>query len=261
MRTLAYNRDFRPADRLGAGLKWLMIVNLAVFLVCLAPQARDFIHRELALHAGVFKPWQAFSYMFVHFGLMHLFCNMLGLFFFGGSVEDSMGTRAFVRYYLMCGAAGGLAAYLMGAFIPVPATIGASGAVYGVLYACYRFFPETVVYFWGLFPIRLKYLLLAYFFFDFLSLFDQGSEVASYAHIGGLLAGVAYFGAADRARGLLDSVLRKKRLWEAQKEDKLRLELDRILAKIHEQGIGSLGSGERRVLKKASRMYSGRDRG
>lgn len=247
--------QYQPAERLTHGLKWLLIVNIVVFLIAKVPQVNSFIYSELALHANTFKPWQCFSYMFVHFDLMHLFFNLLGLFFFGPNVEQSFGSNNFIKYYLLCGCGGAFAAYLMNLFTPIPPTIGASGAIFGIYYACYRFFPDAIVHVYFLFPIKLKYLLLLLFLFSFLALFDTGSDVAHFAHLGGLLTGVAYFRYSDSLYIWMENRRRKKIIVEEEKEIQIKDKVDQLLHKISKDGMDSLSSQEKAYLKKASKKF------
>src|SRR5437868_6123551 len=96
------------------GVKWLLIANTAVFLVCYlgGRPLQDHVAVLLALSADAairtFMIWQVFTYMFVHFGVMHLLFNMLALWMFGTPIEQSWGTRRFLKFYLLCGVVAGV---------------------------------------------------------------------------------------------------------------------------------------------------------
>src|ERR1035437_9589698 len=97
-----------------AGVKWLIIANVAVFLVCYLGGFgfQRHVAATLALSAEAairnLFVWQVFTYMFVHFGTMHVLFNMLGLWFFGVPIEQVWGTRRFLKFYLLCGLVAGL---------------------------------------------------------------------------------------------------------------------------------------------------------
>ena len=135
--------------------------------------------------------------MFLHGSWLHLIGNMLFLWVFGDNVEDAMGHRRFVVFYLLCGLAGGLAhaASVPGSTVP---TIGASGAVAGVLGAYFVLHPRVGV--WGLLfgvvPIRLPTVIvlggwIGLEALNALTVQSDGSGIAWWAHVGGFAAGAA----------------------------------------------------------------------
>src|SRR5207249_11311719 len=81
------------------------------------------------------QPWTFVTYMFLHGGPLHLAFNLLALFVFGPDVEERMGGRSFLAYYLLCGLGGAALSFALMQFRPVELVIGASAAVYGVLLA------------------------------------------------------------------------------------------------------------------------------
>ncbi|NIA15605.1 MAG: rhomboid family intramembrane serine protease, partial [Nitrospiraceae bacterium] len=95
--------------------------------------------------------WKPFTYLFLHGGLMHLFFNMLWLFFFGPDVERALGTRQFYRFYFVCGALGVFATFLtLGGRLAEVSVVGASGAVMGMMVAFAMVNPERQFF---LFPL------------------------------------------------------------------------------------------------------------
>lgn len=140
--------------------------------------------------------WQPLTYMFLHAvrDPFHLVFNMLMLWMFGGDLERHFGSRAFLRYYLLCGLGGGASAVLLGllrggihAAIP---TVGASGALFGLLVAYGTIFAERTVLFMLVFPMKARtfaLILFALSFFYMISL--DGSGVSHVAHLGGALVG------------------------------------------------------------------------
>ncbi len=134
--------------------------------------------------------WQVVTYMFLHGGLFHIFFNMFALWMFGIELERTWGTREFYKYFFLTGVAAGVANVLWNWGSVVP-TIGASGAVYGILMAYALFFPDRYVYLYFLFPIKVKYLVLIFGGIEFLSMYNQDG-VAHIAHLGGMIAGFLY---------------------------------------------------------------------
>lgn len=139
--------------------------------------------------------------MFLHGGFMHLAGNMLYLWIFGNNVEDSMGHGRFVAFYLLCGAAAGLAQAIMSPGSEIP-MIGASGAISGVLGAYLLLFPHARVlvivplgFFSTLMRLRAIWVLGFWFVMQLLlSGFSGGQQggVAFFAHIGGFIAGMTF---------------------------------------------------------------------
>src|SRR4030095_4270651 len=113
------------------------------------------------------RVWQPFTYMFLHGTLGHILFNMLALWMFGTELERMWGTPAFLRYYTVTGVAAGLCTILVSAFpsattarLFYSVTIGASGAIYGLLLAYGLTFPNRPIYIYFLFPIPAKYFVI-----------------------------------------------------------------------------------------------------
>lgn len=140
--------------------------------------------------------WQVFTYQFVHANLSHLVFNMLGVFFFGLSVERSVGSKEFVLFYLLCGTLSGmlsLAVYLVSG-IDYVFLMGASGAVFSLLLAYATIYPRSVIYLWGIVPIPAPLLVLGYAgieFFNLVTGMNQG--VAHSTHLFGFAVAWIYF--------------------------------------------------------------------
>src|SRR5262249_14922718 len=151
------------------GIKWLIIINIAVFLVFFlgGGTVEHYMTAWLALSAQgaikTFMVWQIFTYLFLHGGIGHIFWNMLGLYFFGTPIEQDWGTQRFLRFYFSCGVVGGLC--VLAANIAtgdwVTPTIGASGAILGVLVAFGVLYPEQIILLIFI-PIKAKYLVMLY---------------------------------------------------------------------------------------------------
>jgi membrane associated rhomboid family serine protease len=182
-------------------VKWLLIANVVVFLLSLA--APTFV-RPLALRPeDVFERgwvWQLATYMFLHGSLFHLLFNMLTLWMFGVELERLWGTVFFAKYYAITGL-GAAASTLVISLLPfdlsarmyIVPTVGASGAIFGLLIAWALYFPHRQIYMYFLFPVPVRIYVLI---FGAVSLYaavtnTQGG-VAHVAHLGGLLAGWLY---------------------------------------------------------------------
>lgn len=139
--------------------------------------------------------WQPITYMFVHAGFQHIFFNMLGLLIFGLAVERTMGSKEFLLFYLVTGTLAGLfslfAFMLMGINAPL---VGASGAVFGVLFAYAVIYPRSIIYIWGIIPVRAPLLVLGY---TILEIFNEitglQGNVAHLTHLAGFAFAAAYF--------------------------------------------------------------------
>lgn len=142
-----------------------------------------------------FLPWQLLSYAFLHGGLTHLAFNMFGLYMFGSDVERVWGARRYLLFYLFCAVAAAVAqlavAALTGAYYP---TVGASGALFGLLLAFARCFPHRIIM--PLFPpipMRAPVFVMVFGLVTlFLGVTGTQAGVAHFAHLGGLLGGYLF---------------------------------------------------------------------
>jgi len=144
-----------------------------------------------ALVTQSFFLWQLVTYIFLHGGAFHILFNMLGLWMFGSDLERLWGFRKFTKFFFICGIGAGIVTVLASPSSPIP-TIGASGALYGILLAFGMFFPNRIIIL-IIFPIRAKYLVLIMGGLAFYSaLVASGNGVANIAHLGGMLFGLIY---------------------------------------------------------------------
>lgn len=174
-------------------VKNLLIVNIAMYFIPIL-LGSNFIQEHLALYdynSPYFRPYQLFTHMFLHGGGMHLFMNMLGLFFLGPLLERIWGSNRFLIFYLVCGIGASLLysgiIYYQGISTRL---VGASGAIYGLLMAAALLFPNTE--FQLIFPpvrIKAKYIALILGGIALLSGLrsEAGDNVAHFAHLGGML--------------------------------------------------------------------------
>lgn len=145
--------------------------------------------------------WQLVTYMFLHSPgwLFHLIINMLMLWMFGTEVERMWGTRRFLKYYFTCGIGAGLVTC---ATFWTSTTYGASGAVFGVMLAYAMTFPDRIIYFWFIFPMRALSFVLLCAGIEVVSLLNLPDGVAHTAHLGGMLFGWLFMKRAWRVKEL-----------------------------------------------------------
>ncbi len=189
------------------GIKFLLGSNVAIFLIEMllgilrfgnGLSLSDTIELYFSLWpigSGHFFPWQLFTYMFLHANFMHIFFNMLMLFWIGVQVEQAWGTKKFLIYYFVCGLGGGLAHLLLSDFFGVGGgpMLGASGAIFGVLVAFGILFPDMSFFIFPIpFPIKAKVFVPAMIAIQIYSISDPNDHVAHLAHLGGALTGVIY---------------------------------------------------------------------
>jgi membrane associated rhomboid family serine protease len=231
-----YARSFSPGGYFPTGVRWLLISNVVLWLLNFIGVRSGF--GEIFLHFGLvpaqvvhtFAVWQLFTYMFLHdpFGFGHILFNMLTLWMFGVDLERTWGTRRFLKFYFLCGIGAGfcviVANYLFGN--PFTRTIGASGAIYGLLMAFGALYPNTTVLFSFLFPIKAKYFVMIIGAIAFLSSLGANNGVSNVAHLGGMLFGYVYLKTELRRPSKstkfdpLGSLRREYRNWRMQRAKK-----------------------------------------
>jgi membrane associated rhomboid family serine protease len=275
--------NFAPSSRITPWVLRLIAANAVVLLL----MRTIFISPELASALAfspadaLREPWTFFTYMFVHAGLLHLLGNMFMLFVFGTAVENRMGGRAFIFYYLLCGVGGAAFSLALSNIMSVGPMVGASGAVLGVALAFAMYWPDAEMIVFPLpVPIRARTLVGLLVGMDvFFSFLTPGDGIAHVAHVGGVLFGYLYFrmqglsrrspqpppravervvmvqsGAAEPERRTPVTPARPRRRVDA---DPVAAEVDRVLDKISEKGIASLTPAERRFLDEVSRQKKG----
>jgi len=205
-------------------IKALLITNVAVFvlqyvflgfLTIGGVSVQRFVMAYFALQpleTGLFYPWQLISYQFMHGGVWHLFFNMLALWMFGSELESIWGSRRFLTFYLLAGIGAGLAQIAVSSFFPGYGgpTVGASGAIQGVMIAFGFMFPDRPILMFPIFfPIPAKIFVLLWIGIDLISGLMGSDGVAHFAHLGGALTGymllrygdqVGVFGFFDKIR-------------------------------------------------------------
>lgn len=281
-----YDRDYTQAEyesqghyaqrmrmvmpRITPVVKWLLIINVVVFIVSIVHEKLGsvILHWFSVYPASVgmsLQFWRQITYQFLHADLLHIFWNMLILYFFGPMLERLWGGKKFLIFYLVCGAMGGILypfLVLVGWLNAAP-LIGASGSILGMLAAGAILFPNMMVLVFFVFPVRLVIVALVLAGISIITLLrpdrfsNAGGEAA---HLGGMIAGAIYVYSQswrDRLRRKIHSDIRQKRFTDQQN---LQVEVDRILQKVHEEGIHSLNSKEKKILKQATKEEQSRNR-
>jgi membrane associated rhomboid family serine protease len=187
------NLRFGPAGAVPPVVARLIGVNVAVFLLQLV--TGDWLVRAFGLIPALVERgeiWRLFTYQFLHGGGMHLALNMFALWMFGSELAPRWGSRFFLHYYFVCAIGGGILFTLvrLGTWVP---SVGASGAIYGILMAYAMWFPNRQVYLYFVLPIRVRYLIVFLFVLETTQAIQStGTGIAHAAHLGGMGFGYAY---------------------------------------------------------------------
>lgn len=280
-------------------IKWLLGLNIGLFLLGFLPGGSIegeavSMRIQLLVWGGLwpighefFMPWQYVTYMFLHGGFGHVFLNMLMLWMFGMELEQMWGSRRFLAFYMICGIGAGLIHSLvtlaMGTGAP---TVGASGAIMGIMVAFAMIAPDRMIYVMLFLPMKAKYAVLLYAAIDLYSgVMQTGSNVAHFAHLGGALFGyiMLKIGGPMTLGGIFDRFGRRNpapaprvqprpinvpggRVIDAEFREVARRQnppemnfgdaqerVDEILDKISRSGYQNLTEEEKRILLDASR--------
>ena len=161
--------------------------------------------------------WRLVTYMFLHGGFFHIFFNLLSLYFFGPELERLWGTHRFYKYYFITGVGAAMCKVLIGP-LSQTITIGASGAIYGVLLAYALHFPNRPVYIYFIFPVKVKYMVTAMVVMTFFASFSgSGDGIDHWTHLSGLVIGFLYL-MGWQYLGQLDTLYRRWKLKKAKKK-------------------------------------------
>ena len=261
----------------------ILIINLVVWAAC------NFLRFPVVeilglydLNSKSFNLYQLITYQFTHVAFIHLFFNMFALFMFGRVLESYWGSSRFFTYYMVTGIGAGLIQLAICYFQGIHSvTIGASGAVFGILLAFGLIFPNTPLMIIPFpFPIKAKYLVIGYGLIELWSGFANrtGDDVAHFAHLGGMLFGIVLILYWRKKNGnyrtgnnwnqplskkIKNFFNRKPKMtvhrrpetdWDynARKAEESK-EIDRILEKIKYSGYSSLSENEKKRLFDASK--------
>jgi len=271
-----YDQPYMPGgfQVMPPAIKTLIITNVAIFLFqqsqigpLLTIVGALWPIGSHNLQGYSFQLWQPVTYLFLHGSFTHIFFNMFALWMFGTEIENYWGTKTFVTYYFICGIGAAFINLLATMGSPYP-TIGASGAIFGVLLAFAMMFPDRYIFLYFLLPIKTKYFVAGYALIEFMSglgnrTMGSGSEVAHFAHLGGMLVGFIYITIRRNEwtlKRLMKNISLPKKpkgpaLWKGGKgnEEVSEAEIDRILDKISSRGYESLTEEEKRKLLNAGK--------
>jgi membrane associated rhomboid family serine protease len=300
------NNSYRPFGSFSVFppvIKNLLVINVAVFFIQMIASNLMMGGKPLwyvmnmwfalnPLSEGFnFQIWQLVTYQFMHGGFSHILFNMFALWMFGMEIENIWGSKKFLIYYLICGVAAGLAQLFIAPLFSAPAvTIGASGAIFGVMIAFAMLFPDRHIFLYFLVPIKAKYLIGFLFILEIFWIGDAGSNVAHLAHLGGALAGFLFImfdksidvplkhmlniSSVHRSRsnfqnpfsGLSDKFKKRSQNIEdadyydinqkKEGEEITQAEIDAILDKIGQSGYQNLSEREKRILFEASKKMN-----
>jgi membrane associated rhomboid family serine protease len=194
-----FGYSFGPGPMTPA-IKALVIANVVAFVASWAAPALTglFGLQPQEVFRGL-EIWRPVTYMFLHGGIFHILFNMLALWMFGVELERMWGSRYFLKYYFVCGIGAAITTLLL-SWMPMPAfealyyslTVGASGAVYGILLAFALYFPYRPILLMFVFPVPAKYAVMIMGGIALLSSMDAGGGIAHTTHLGGLVAGYLY---------------------------------------------------------------------
>jgi membrane associated rhomboid family serine protease len=280
----------------GQMVKWLLIINITVFVVQLVTRHRDGpvwrspVDEALVLDsqkvlAG--EVWRLLTYAFLHdeANLWHIAINMWVLFMFGGYLEDLYGRWEFLTFYLVAAIVGGIA-YVLGGFTPLQLPgrcVGASGAITALMILCAFHYPHLTIFLFFVVPVPLWALAIfqvAQDAFGFLGGSRGGTAFS--VHLGGAAFAALYYQTGIRLLGLLPNL----RSWRQQRsrarlrvfrpdeesrepvavttpsapdvDEQLEAKVDAVLEKVARFGQSSLTEQEREILLKASEIYKRR---
>jgi membrane associated rhomboid family serine protease len=230
-----------------------------------------------------FEPWQLVTYMFMHGGFTHLLFNMLALWMFGMQLENDWGSKKFLWYYMLCGIGAGISNLLVGPlFGPAAPTVGASGAIYGILIAFGMMYPDQPIFIYFLLPIRARYFIILYIALElWQGVTGTAQGIAHFAHLGGAAVGLIYMlidGGFIPGRHLFERTRERfvprehvseyanhrhdevtdAKFYDIHGDDN-RIDqerIDQILDKISQNGYQSLTEDEKRILFDASKKLN-----
>lgn len=258
-------------------VKAMLFANAIAFVVQIV--SKGWVEDFFAVNGqDWWQAWRYVSFQFLHSttSLAHIVLNMLGLYLLGTPLEQHWGTRRFTAFYLSCGAVAGLAYVVMARLVFVPELwgasylVGASGGVYAIVLACAVLFPHfKLIFLFFPVPIRLAAVIIfGGMLFTVLSgLFRESiscefwSEVA---HLGGAVGGAFWLWGLRGFRGLTAraGIGNRRGAWQRklQRQQEEDAEIDRILDKIHREGINSLSRREKHILQDATRRQQESER-
>lgn len=284
-----YQQQIRFGGKLTPVVKKIIIINAVVYIMQLlvrlvtnADYLGDFFgvsYLGVFLH-GMF--WQPFTYMFLHGSILHIALNCFAIWMFGGELEETWGSKFFLKYYLLSGFGAGIFISLLNYVMktPVP-TIGASGAIFGLLLAYGITWPNREVLVYFLFPVKIKYLVIVFGLLEFFGTLESFSgapgNISHIGHLGGLISGFLilsikansmkkrktkgniYKADFKKNKSFFEKQKQKKIIEKKKKEqlnkEKAKKIIDQLLNKISLHGMDSLTVSEKKDLEWARKHY------
>lgn len=292
--------DFKSKLRNGNPITRLILINVAVFLfvsifriisflsgesgIFLAIE--DFIKSNLALPLSfnglIYKPWTLITYMFTHFSLMHIFWNLITIYWFGELFINYTNSKKLIPLYLLGGIVGGLITIILITIVPPfqaylgAPMIGASAGATAIIVATATLIPNVNMNMMFIGPVKLLYVALFVIFIDVLSVASYNNVGGNLSHLGGALMGylfiVQYKKGIDLSKGITKffdwttglfkstpkskmKVAYKRKVSDEEYNYNKKMEqetIDKILDKISKSGYESLSKTEKEILFKAS---------
>lgn len=213
MRRFVVRNDFGGFGFFPPVIKTLIIINVVVFLldelfigfyridgIPLTYYVANYLYLQ-PIESGNFWIWQLITYQFLHGGIWHLFFNLFALWMFGIELENIWGSKRFLSFYILSGIGAGLFQLFVAPLFSTPApTIGASGAIFGVLAAFGFTFPDRPIFMFPIFiPIPAKFFVIIYAGLAFLlGITGSAGNIAHIAHLGGAITGLILLKFGDR---------------------------------------------------------------
>lgn len=185
-------------------VKKIFVINCLVFLAIqvgfqfvpnlVAHLIHDVLAENPALSLRRFFLWQFLTYMFVHADGMHILFNMVTLWFFAPDLEDRWGSSRFWRFYLTTGIGAGIFHSLVALVTgrEMEPIIGASGALFGVLFAFACYYPYRRVYIYGLIPVLMMWLVPGVILIELFALRGTTDNISHITHLSGVLVAFLY---------------------------------------------------------------------
>lgn len=257
-----HHRQARGMSLIFPGLtpvvKYLLIINVAVFFFQSVSEGQLEYYFAAVGYSWQYaiQLWRLITFQFLHGHGWHLIGNMLGLYFLGTLLERTWGSRKFLIFYLLSGAVGG-ALFVIASVtgIMTGVLVGASGGVLGLLAACAVLFPQIKVLLFFIFPMQIRTLAIFISIFYFFNVIRMGENAGgNLCHLGGIVTGLVWvlWGPYWSKAGAKQRQFTRQR--SSQLQAKHELEVDRILAKVHEKGIHSLSRQEKQILQQATKQ-------
>ncbi|MCK5706226.1 MAG: rhomboid family intramembrane serine protease [Candidatus Aureabacteria bacterium] len=260
-----FSSRYSHGSSLPSAVKVMMFINVIIFIVLQISEKLNFPFLGIfglvpKFVTNNFMLWQIVTYMFLHAGLWHLVINMLMLWMFGANIERMWGKGEFLIFYFFTGIGAGLCSIITSwsSMIPI---VGVSGVVFGLLVAYAVMFPDNIILFFFIIPMKIKHAVWILIGINLLGALSNEAGIAYMAHLGGGLFGYIYL-KNTKLRQLLmlldptkmaDKYKRKKADLKIEKQENFELEVDRILEKISRHGIHSLTKKEKIILDKRSK--------